>query len=309
MLIILNGVETLQRKWFGEQISSALNRFVIDGYRVDYTDKSNFKIFDDAGSEVARQALFFTADGKDNHEGKATFQKMVDFQWTVFTKTHLSCKNRFVNIAHDMGQVAGEIQYTVTETLPVLEYLDVVHAYRERPYEYFVITGSFAKGFVNTISTDLGADNVQVYNIVRNPSSMFMVHEKSDYFYLTHPEYTSEINHEFFIKSLITAGILSQVPRVVTYKFEDIMRDKVIVINGVEVSVPSDLLPMHNEWVTKWEYDNIIEPGYRPSEENLNHINGSLSDISSVRPDEPWMYSDFFALLGYTPLDYATLTS
>ena len=309
MLIILNGVETLQRKWFGEQISSALNRFVIDGYRVDYTDKSSFKIFDNAGSEVDRQALFFTADGKDNPDGKATFQKMVDFQWTVFTKTHLACKNRFVNIAHDMGQVPGEIQYTVTETLPILEYSDVVHAYRERPYEYFVITGSFAKGFVNTIKTDLGADNVQVYNIVRNPSAMFMVHEKSDYFYRTYPEYTRQINHEFFCKSLITASILSQVPEVVTYKFEDIMRDKVIVINGIAVPVPHDLLPMRNEWVTQWEYDNIIDPGYSPPEEKITRFNIGFSNFAEVQPEEPWMYSNFFALLGYTPLDYATLTS
>jgi hypothetical protein len=341
MLVILNGVETIHKKFLARKIVAALNTFVVDGYTVDFAIEP-FKVTSPTGEIVYCMAhgdqpatnkllIDLDNDGVIDPEGNATFAKIIELQDKLFLeggKTN-HFYSVFIDLLYDFG---------ITDTLnfpnsggPTLRhphgYDDVLENYNNRLGTTHVITGIFSKGFINKIKNDIGSENVIALNIIRNPSTCALLHRKTPDFYEDPgKELTLEEDLKKFKQSIINAAILSQLSDVITIKFEDIITAGKFTINNIDIPLPAGY-DKHNEWLTVWENENVIPLNLVSSEEldsyntlfqhylsnektkatdMLEYINllrtTPINEEQLLALGDIKMPEDIFVLLGYTPL-------
>jgi hypothetical protein len=224
MLVILSGVETIHKKFFARKIIAALNTFTVDGHTVDFNIEP-FKVTDASGKVVycmehgdqpmTNELLVdLDNDGVIDPEGNATFEKITKLSDDLFLTggrdNHFS--NFFIDLAHDFG-LTDTVDYgSNTPKIPLLHphsYADILANYENRLGNVHVITGIFSKSFIDSIRNDLGAENVIVLNIIRNPSTCILLNQKGEGFY-TDPEKhrTPELDARKLVYSIANAAAL-----------------------------------------------------------------------------------------------------
>jgi hypothetical protein len=303
MLVILSGVETIHKKFLARKILAKLNTFIVDGYTVDFSFEP-FRVTDANGKVVYSMAhgeqpmtnellLDLDNDGVIDPEGTATFDKIVQMNDDLFLtggkENHFT--SVFVDIAHDLG-LTDTIDYNIDVSDTVLlhphSYNDVLENYKNRIGTTHVITGIFSKAFIDSIKLELGAENVTVINIIRNPSTCILLNPKDDEYYANpNKERTRESDDNKLFRSIINATILSKVDYVTTIKFEDMLETGKFTVNNVDIGLPEGYTPFNN-WLTTWENNNII-PLNLISETDLNKLNATLQNWAtqtSVSVDE-----------------------
>jgi hypothetical protein len=330
MLIIISGVETINKKFFATNVVGRLNTFVIDGYHVHFTDH-DFEVVDPATDQTIYPS---TAEEHSEFvlENQETFDKILALQQTIFLEglrdNHF--RNTFVDILADYGIAEPTFSNLGDEKLiQPHEYQDIIYNYNNRSYENFTITGSFSKVFVDRIRSDLGTDNIQVYNIIRNPSVCYLIQEKNPEHYQKYIGLLDpEMDHQKLILSLVNCASLMRDPSIVTLRFEDMIQAGSFVINGKEVTVPKGY-EQYNEWLTVWEKENIT-PLEIVSPEALDLMNQYLTtwatntftaekiDAFNALTGSSFTTSDntrlnlpqnIFTELGYAPLSLDTIVS
>jgi len=355
MLIVLSGCETIHKKFFGRRITGALNTFKIDGYTVDFkTD--NFEITDPNGKLVHRasdgtveginELLNHPVDGSHHQPGYDIFQKALVLQQELLLEG--SRNNHFgpgfLNLWYDYGIFPTAEDYNINSRgfLHPHQYQDVLDNYKNRKHDTLVVTGIFSRQFIDSIKTDLGAANVKVLNIIRNPSVCFMLNEKSaDYYKVPHPVNfrTPLMDHKKLQWSIWNAHNLTRFDDVTTLKFEDIIKEGTFEVEGATCIAP-DGYDSHNTWLTKWERDNLVSTGI-VAPNDVSDFNRLFTDFApynidhefSTRYPEVQTRADFIALanklngtslpasamdvipvdmfkaLGYTPLTYGEIVN
>lgn len=289
MLIILSGLETIHKKFIARKIIAALNTFTVDGYHVDFSIEP-FKVTDANGKIVYCMAhgehpmtnellLDLDNDGVIDPEGTATFDKIVQMNDDLFlTGGRVNHFNGvFLDLAYDYG-ITDINDYSIDDMLiHPHTYNDVLENYKNRIADNHVITGIFSKVFIDNIRADLGAQNVTVLNIIRNPSTCVLLNPKNDAYYDDPTkDRTLESDNVKLMRSLENAIILSEVDYVTTIRFEDIITNGKFMVNGIEVSVP-DGYDNYNGIITRYENENII-PLNLVSEQQLEEQNAILHD-------------------------------
>jgi len=309
MLIILNGPETIHRKWFGLQIAYALNTFVFDGYTVDF-GKKPMEIFDPAGKLVyggpeSEHSILHDENGDPVPEKSEFFNSIVQQSLNIPNEITAYYKNLYCNISYDAGaSTVLKIEDNHELSLYPHEYPDLIGGYTKSKEKYsnYVISGAFSKGWIDQIKSDLGAENVHVVNIVRNPSCVFLTHVTA------HGNTADRYNQ--MLKSLSNSGHLSKFEDIQTLKFEDIIAVGSFEVNGVTVNVPPEHV-MFNQWLTEWEYTHTINMTFSRNANELSDFNALYADRSPLIPPSAgadMVQINGFEELGYTPLDYPTIT-
>jgi hypothetical protein len=349
MLVILSGLETIHKKFLARKIIAALNTFTVDGYTVDFNIEP-FKVTDANGKIVYCMAhgeqpmtnellLDLDNDGVIDPEGTATFDKIVQMNDDLFlTGGRVNHFNGvFLDLAYDYG-ITEINDYSIDNMLiHPHTYNDVLENYKNRIADTHVITGIFSKVFIDSIRADLGAENVTVLNIIRNPSTCVLLNPKNDEYYEDPTkERTLDSDHVKLMRSLENAIILSEVDYITTIRFEDIITAGKFTVNGIEVSLPSGY-ENYNGILTQYEKENIIPLNlvseqqleeqnailhdqitnyYLPvlNDEDLNFLNNlktipfqSLAELhANLLAKSP---RNIFARLGYEPLSYDDIVS
>ena len=213
-----------------------------------------------------------------------------------------------------------------------VSYENLLDSYRERKYDYKIISGSFGKTFLEKIRKDIGEQNVLVLNIVRNPSAAFIISNKPDISYES--DYTQPNNlltkkdDEFcFIESYINSIIIKDLPYVNTIKYEDILRDGYIEILNTKIDF-SFFYKKYNSYITIFDIKKIIKlnlvnsvivNGYNMIMQNLplSYLN-SFNDTGEGKPvvdddltEEQFekVPKNFFDFFGYSILSYEQVTN
>jgi len=355
MLIVLSGCETIHKKFFGRKITGALNKFNVDGYTVDFKS-DNFEVFDADGKLVHRASdgkvegvndliNDLENDGALHEAGHDTLMNIVklheDIQLEGSRNNHFG--SAFLNLWYDYGVFQEPEDYSKNSAgfLHPHTYQDVLDNYKNRSSDNFVITGIFSRHFIDSVKRELGAANVKVINIVRNPSVCFLLNEKSaEYYAVPHPVNfrTPIMDHKKLMWSIWNAHNLSRFDDVTTLRFEDIIQVGSFKLNGVSIEAP-DGYDSHNKWLTKWEQKNILRgPHVAADVETFNNsltkfapydIDHEFADLYpnvKTRADFVTMLNrvkdlsmpesvmdsipvDMFAALGYTPLSYSTIVN
>lgn len=280
MLIILSGSETIHKKFFAKNIISALNTFTVDGFRVDFT-KNPFEVYDSSNNLVWKPNSDITSilnneDGSLNHEMSTTIDKIIDLNESILSITknnHFS--DIFAKPLADFGLMSGDELFQANREdkgyIQIHTYQSILDMYSARPFENIVISGIFSKTFIERIKLDLGAENITVVNVIRNPAVCFLLNEKDDEYYAEKAPWTPALDQIKLELSLITGSILKGIQDVITLKFEDILRDGYFTLNDINISIPADH-ESYNGILTKWEKDTVI-PLNKVTKEHLDANN------------------------------------
>jgi|APGre2960657404_1045060.scaffolds.fasta_scaffold00416_8 hypothetical protein len=266
MLIILSGSETIHKKFFAKNIVSALNTFTVDGFTVDFT-KNPFEVYDSSNNLVWKPNSTITGilnneDGSLNHEMSKTLDKIIDLGESILS---LNKNNHFSDIfaspLADYGLISGDELFQSNREdkgyMQTHTYQSILDMYSSRPFENIVISGIFSKTFIERIKVDLGAENVTVLNIIRNPAVCFLLNEKDNEYYTEKAPWSTFYDYVKLQYSTVTGTILKNMSGVITIKFEDIIRDGYFTLNNININIP-DNHESYNGIITKWEKDNII---------------------------------------------------
>lgn len=309
MLIILNGVETVHKKWFAGRLVAALNTFEVNGHTINF-DKQPFEITDPTGALVygpgVTSLLMNQEDGSRNEAGYEIFNTAIALEDTHFLTG--SRENHY-----SVAYVDLDYDYSVTTTVnyppySLLNNPNVIERYNARTIENFVISGSFSRVFIEQMITELGRENVKIINVIRNPSVTHLMHEKPPEYYIKNTTYTKEHDTQKLHKSILTSAFLIQFEDVATFKFEDILRDGYFMFEGNKISLPSDHVA-YNDWITEFELSTVIPQRVESMDENLEQLdafNTAFSDLGAVS-DHPNYAGNIFQIMGYEPLEYAEI--
>lgn len=334
MLIILSGMETIHKKFFARKILGAMNTWECEGYTIDLS--GNLARIRDADGNVVLT---------ENDRNAQPFDKMAEVlakMSEVEAQLINSIKvNHFNNVFCDPWADYGLIpeQESLSSTFEGRSYrhphtyADVLANYKNRQWENFVITGAFSAGFIKKIRKSLGAKNVMVFNITRNPSTCHQLNLKAEDEYADPlKDHTPLSDRMKMHNSMCNAAILKDVTGVQTIKFEDIIDNGGFSIDDVWVGVP-DGYDSYNGILTQWEYNNVIplrlvDDVGRFNVENIDfHLLHNIEDDESGEIHIRWFEhtidavnavfgttlteadvkvvpSNIFEALGYQPLSY-----
>ena len=163
-------------------------------------------------------------------------------------------KNFFMDVEYDYG-IAETLEYQTrwgTPNTKDFTYEEVITNYANRAYDTFVITGNFAKGIIDKLRTDLGAENVFVLNITRNPSVAFALNKKSSDWYAANPQYTYEKDFMKLEGSIFNSINLKRFSDISTIKFEDMITSGKVVVAGAKITLPVEF-DKFNNLITQYE--------------------------------------------------------
>lgn len=340
MLIIINGVETIHRKWFSEEVYKAMNTFTVDDYSVKFVgntykitsliststdativtmNEGDTTISYETVSIEAGEVVFDVATNNNRilsfNNGATTLKKVEElFSSFVFHQNHFA--NVFVDLNYEFEYTQsfeGEQHVQGSYCYPI-GYENLIANYNESIAETHVISGAFSRSILDQIKTDIGAENVKIVNIIRNPCACFIAHPKPDSHYEANPNYSRQFHDERLPKSLITAANLIKFEDVETLRFEDIVEAGSFTINGVTIPFPMNHASMYNAWITTYEKNLVDETLATLPQSVVDQFVTSYADQVylyqhfGTTKNSPWMPENIFEMLGYTPVDYNTIT-
>lgn len=318
MLIVVSGVESIHKRLISRQILNGLmGPWLIDGYYVDFTRDTLdiVKENDPERNPISRQQLITNAeDGSKDTKGVKTLQAIQALEENLFLggamRRHYF--NRFVDIGHDWGCFDKPEWPKDRETEDLMHYSasydSVIREYNGWPEDgYMVITGTFCQDFINRLRTDLGSENVLVYNIIRNPSTVSFLHKKADS-YFAGSDYTQEWDQEKLWHSLLTSAKLKQDPSIHTVRFEDMIRTHTFEVDGQNVGIYLDY-ESANGHLTEYEYANRNDVNVATADD-ITQFNEVAANFDPTVLDidlelgAPLVGLNLFELLDYEALTY-----
>ena len=309
MLVLLHSVEAVRKLYIAKQLTIALNsldKWKIDDYTVDFT-ADPYEVFDADGTMVFKpnsdtNSLLFDLNrpGVIRDYGMKLHDRIVDFYENVFLQT---------NKDHHIKNAFGDLDLTLglSENDNVLgNYDDIVKLYENKPYEHVVLSGMFSKASVEKLRELIGTD-VVVLNVVRNPSSAYIADDS----HLEKSKIVENFTGDFGIwlfQSLISAIQLQELNYTTTVKYEDIIVNQSITFDSIKVDLPE--YTSYNGIISVHDHEEIIPQVPDTKIANLTIVNTILADSASEgdRNISDQIPANFFAALGYEPLDYATIT-
>lgn len=305
MLVILSGMESVKKVALARELTMAFNNFndyKIDGYSVDITTDL-FTITDSEGKMVygpgTNELLLNPEDGSYNEAGHQTFAKVQDFiQLVNTTIDSFVYKDSFGDIGYDYG---------VTQEMLFLEpYTEMLQKYNNRPFETVVLCGPVAAALVDKARTDLGADNVKVLSVIRNPSTSYLFTTISpsdvEFRHIDTSPISVKYATEEYIEGVLCSIKLKSLSGVQTVMFEDLIETKVLNFDGKTINLP-EKFTRYNDFITL-EEQKLIPELYTSDLDTLNEkllsfqtgFTNTTQTLGSVFPN------NIFAELGYEPL-------
>lgn len=299
MLIILSGLEAIAKPKIANAIIRKLNEpFLVEGLEVKYNPNFDEILYQE-GNNI-------------------TFPDVVTTETFDHIRTALNDKHRelddlseeynvkdfFIDIGYDFGILETK-EYTLlqNEETVTKSFDDILTAYNSSSLSNFVISGIVSNAFIEDITTAIGAENVSVINITRNPSASYFMHSPDT-------SYQGNDDREKMFSSMLNAIKLKQLGYT-TVKFEDIISTQSITVNGTTIPLP-DTFASSNGVINVWESENLPS---KTADEVLN-FNSSISPLDATlvgAPDNSSIYDNFkldiFAELSYTALTYAEITA
>lgn len=307
MLVILNAIESSGVQYFAREICSALNNFSsynIDGYTCDFTSDT-LTVTSSTGTRVYQSSNTTSTQGITTlvAENTATFNKIIAFQQTILdTDKSCSFPTAFRDPQADWSITSSPSYSTGTE------YATLIESYNQRPYENYVIYGSFSRTFVNQITNDVGGyNNVTLVNLIRHPDVAMLMDDsyKQSSVSTVSPFDTQGV--DLFV-SYLNAVSLSTLTNVNSVKFEAVMSTGVFRLNGTTINTPVTISP-YNNWITQEEKNNIVPTLSTGTMLQTYHMFAS-NDFSSVvgASANPMLPADVRPQLGYAPIsDYNSI--
>ena len=350
MLIVLSGSETVHKKFFAKRLIPSLNQISVDGYTVDF-NKFPYEVYDAAGTLVYRANMdgeggvntIFLEDTAISESGLATFKKIEALSDNLFLNGGMlnHYNNTFCEPLMDLGIFPDQGMFETNRDSGSCyphTYADLLSRYNSRLVENHVITGSFSRTFIERVKQDLGAENVKVINITRNPSVSFLLNEKDEDYFANSSNRSKNDEYTKLLKSILNTIILKNTAGVETYKYEDIISNGSFIFNGVTIPMPFEYTN-YNGILNVWEKDNwiplnivtpeqlsaknaefsnfdviidienkndpsIIEHRKLTDTEVLDAVNAWFGTNVTVEQIRSTIPSNLFDALGYTPLTY-----
>lgn len=322
MVILLSGVESVNKKLISRQITAKLNKFTVDEYELDFTMDDPFGIKDKDGNYISTKN-FLLAD-KGNKEILVKMEKLEEKLREQEMKNHLF--GQYEANEYELGVIINPRYYTDTRDFSFMHYnitmKNLINNAKNSKQDYFVITGSISKTFMNEFKKEFGEENVLCYNIIRNPSSCFLLNYKDDEYYEKNTAYHKMYDFDKLADSLINAYLLQQDENVITIRFEDMIKDG-IIIDDINCGLYIDF-NNKNKWLTEYEFGRLNE-NLIITEDELTSFNNRFSNLKYIdlvdkfdknfltkeelRKIEALPITNIFERLGYEPLTIKEITS
>lgn len=359
MLVIQNGAETIGNQYIATQLYTHLNNFrriPVEKYFVDFTTP-DLEIYDANDTLVYRAnsditTLLVGRDGNLDDYGNAILKVALDLKESkykptitpAFTAKDVLASKGPAKVRMNFGYLELDFNYEPVGATDMEErmqnqadiYAKIINDYNTRAADqpYLIVTGSFSKVFIEKFRQDLGADNVLVLNITRNPSAMYLMHFSTDmpadfddankndpttelapriFDASNSAKYSDSYSRHFFF-NIVNSITVSQLPYAVNVKFEDIIRDGGFTFKGVRIPVEYTAF---NNWITTKENDKLSANPSDLTDVNVNAANQSFSsfvdlrqiaDQSKLKTDVPDFSNSNFPGNFFTPLGYSPLT-
>ena len=260
-----------------------------------------------SGAEtIKKTTLANIVDTTLNNLTPPTTGTVDDFnRWLLDRRVASHYKMQFRSIMHDHGITNGPLYPEGGD------YEAFLNTYLNRKEPVYVASGSFSKTFLNQLKTDIG--DLTVINITRNPSVAYFLDSIYLDQYGAYDE--SSLNIKLlklrFITSVINSGLLKSLDFVTTIKFEDLINQGYLEVNGTKISLSNDYTP-HNHILTKHEKHHVISKASinAVDVERFNQVYSNLSQsLIDSRPELPselflQMPTNMFTELDYMPLTY-----
>lgn len=338
-LVIISGSEAIAKKLIAHQIQAKLNNWTIpEGYRVDVT-QDPWRIYDPEDNDITTNVDGPWFDGetytdeeiREHHE---IYSELITLEENFRTsKFQNHFYNKFTSINYDLmnhvgiGATDDQKAQTVLEWLPdneptdaslkyPSEFDDIVSNYNACTDDYQVITGAFGIEFIQRIRTAIGPDNVIAINITRNPSVSFTLHQRITDFTNDQIDMSDSDHMLKYYLAVYNSAILKQDDSITTVKFEDMIADESLMIDGNDVGVYLDFNAA-NSWLTQFEnnaiIDNVPTTAQQVTDWNALATSFALVNVSTDGVEDspvddimgtPW---NLFEKLGYDPLTLAEI--
>lgn len=349
MLIVLTGAVPTYKRTLANAIKVALNTITLsDGHTLKYMH--DYYEIRNADNEIVygfqdTNRLLLNDDGSLNTSGKAIFdeaQTKINELFKVNAwKNHF--EDIFVDLDYDLGVSESKNDYTTRirdDRLIPHFYSDIIDNYNNRPTDTHVITGIFANWILEDLRNDIGAENIKVINLQRNPSAAYWG------FFKANPNHspedtefsetvdnvidptatdTPEGYYENWLKGQLMSIKTAELDWVETVKFEDIMTNG-LTVNGTVITLPAGM-SSHNGAITVYEDEVIRNRTNIVTSDEVVALNTKLSNFdfftnfpTDLTLDENAFLNDIddinsffpnnvFDSLGYTALSYDQIIS
>ena len=309
MVIVLTGMQAINKKFLARIILASLNKFEYKGYTCDFID-SNIKIYN-ANNELVYKLSSIEGGvvGVEQTEFDVDIQDLAPEEPNVgeddgvedLLHTHPEVIDYFLKINSEIFEdgikynhfvttfCSLDIDFGLTDTPRYLKengetkllhphsYDDVIKNIKEFPYPVKVISGTFGDHFINKIKTDLPDEEVQVINIIRNPSASWLMNKKPESKWNSpgSPDLDEALDFERFFQTTLTSTIIQNTPGVTTIKFEELMKTGKLVIGNTEIDIRDDYLAF-NDWINNYESQiDILMP-----DEEFNSFNNLATNYT-----------------------------
>lgn len=324
MLVVISGVESIHKRLIARQVIARMNEFVVDGWKLDLSMDNPFGIIGPDGEYIDIQKFVSETEdySQESYDARAaTLKRMIEVEEKVFqtygTENHYHQK--FCSPEYDRGFSKVIVYEDPNDTIGwpgIGSYEDLLTNYNESDLEYFPITGIFGQCFIEKLRADVGAENVLVINIIRNPSVVFTLHNKIPDF-TPNQTYTEAGEQDKLYKSLYNAAILKDDPSVTTVRFEDMIASGEFFVNGVDVGLYIDY-NSDDGLLTAYERENIL-PRLEVTDQMVEDFNQTIQPCllrmlnspkeggaynAETFDTNPW---NLFEKLGYEPLTFTQI--
>ena len=346
MLIVLTGAVPTYKRTLANAIKVALN--VIDlgsGYTLHYfhdyfeiKNSNNEVVLDPNIDTLTKNA----EDGSKNEAGYAIFsnaQTKINELFKVNAwKNHF--EDIFVDLDYDLGVNTNKNNYTDRvreDRLIPHSYNDIITNYNNRLTDTHVITGIFANWILEDLRNDIGAENIHVINLQRNPSAAYWAWLKDPNEWDTE-DFSESVDesidqttrdsdegvYEHWVKGQLMSIKTAELDWVETIKFEDIMTNG-LTVQGTTVILPEGM-SSYNGAITVYEdefiknQNGVVASDITSLNSKINPFdfmtnfptdltldeNAFLNDINDINSYFP---NNIFGSLGYTALTYDQITA
>lgn len=345
MLIVLTGAVPTYKRTLANAIKVALNTINLsNGYTLKYFN-DYFEIKDSNDNIVyslETNALLLNEDGSPNADGKAILNEAQDkirdlFQVNAW-KNHF--EDIFVDLDYDLGVTTSKNNYTDRvreDRLIPHSYNDIITNYNNRPTENHVITGIFANWILEDLRSDIGAENIKVINLQRNPSAAWWAFsrdpsewnatdfsESVDTTIDQSAEDTDEGIYENWIKGQLMSNKTAELDWVENIRFEDIITNG-LTVQGTSITLPSGMTS-YNGNITTYE-NEFIKDKNGVTASDITAINNKISPfdfytnfptdltldenafLNDIEDINSYFPTNLFESLGYTALTYDQIIS
>ena len=274
MLIVITGMQSLNKKYLARSIIGNFNIFSYKGFTCKFFS-SGFEIFDSEGNSIYKPNS--TIDNGNDFlisnsnplllETLSYFSKINE---TIFgddiTKNNFS--DVFCSLDVDYGlsnipmfeRFEHKIHYPCT-------FEDVISNVKNSELDVKVITGTFGSAFLDKLKNSEIEDEIIILNFKRNPSV--------SWYFNTNPENRND--DSLFFDGMLNCIELSKRDDVKTINFEDVIKEKEIKISE-EMILPlnSDYFAF-NDWICEAER----KISSTTSEMDLSIFNNKISNFKT----------------------------